>query len=87
MININSLINRKAVVTRIYDGLGYQTNDSKYTGKAYNQVVKLVALVPETKDFYITDYFIPEFIEENNDYIHYGFLKVSTGNITLLEIE
>jgi len=82
---MKNIIGRKAVITKIHDGLGNEANDSKYIGKAYNQVVKLVILVPKTTDFYITDFFIPEFIEENNDYIHYGFLKISKGNITLLE--
>jgi len=78
------MIGKRVVVTKICDGTGYLQNDQKYIGKAYNQVVKLVALVHGTVDFYITDFFIPEFINENNDYIHYGFLKVSSGNITML---
>lgn len=78
------MIGKKATITKIRDGLGYPKNDEKYIGRAYNQVVKLVALVPNTTDFYITDFFMPEFIDKNNDYIHYGFLKVSSGNITLL---
>jgi hypothetical protein len=78
------LIGKRAAVTKINDGLGNPISDTKYTAKAYNQVVKLVAVVPNIKGFYITDFFIPEYINENNDYIHYGFLKVSSGNITLL---
>lgn len=78
------MIGKRAVVTKINDGLGHPINDQKYTGKAYNQMVRLVALVPNTTDFYITDFFIPEYINLNNDYIHYGFLKVNTRNITLL---
>ena len=78
------MIGKRVAITKICDGTGYPQNDRKYIGKAYNQIVKLVALVPGTVDFYITDFFIPEFINENNDYIHYGFLKVSSGNITML---
>jgi len=80
----NVKIGKIVAVTKISDGTGYPQNDQKYISKAYNQVVKLIALVPGIVDFYITDFFIPEFINENNDYIHYGFLKVSSGNITML---
>jgi hypothetical protein len=79
------MIGKMAVVTNIYDGLGYKENDKKYIEKAYNKVIKLIALVLNTVDFYITDFFIPEYMSENNDYIHYGFLKVSRDNITLLQ--
>ena len=78
------MIGKSVAVTKISDGTGYSQNDQKYIGKAYNQIVKLVALVPGTVDFYITDFFIPEFINENNDYIHYEFLKISSGNIAML---
>jgi len=78
------MIGKRVAITKICDGTGYPQNDQKYIGKAYNQVVKLVALVPGTVDLYITDFFIPEFINDNNDYIHYGFLKVNRGNIMML---
>lgn len=79
------MINKMAVVTKIYDGSGNKINDDKYIRKAYNQLVKLVAEVPNIKGFYITDFFIPEYIEMKNDYIHYGFLIVSNQNITFLK--
>lgn len=82
---MKNLIGRKCAITKIHDGLGYEKNDIKYYKKAYNQVVTLLYLIPNTQYFYITDFFLPEYIEENNDYIHYGFLIVSDGNITLLE--
>lgn len=78
------MIGRKAAVTKVSDGTGYPTNDQKYIGKAYNQVVKIVGKVPNI-DLYITDFFMSEYINENNDYVHYGFLKVSRNNVTLLE--
>ena len=84
-MSIKTNIGRKVAITKICDGNGYPENDHKYIGRAYNQVVTLVALVPNTNCFYITDFFIPEFIGERNDYIHYGFLKVSIHNITFLE--
>lgn len=33
-----SLIGRKALVTHVSDGLGYLSNDNKYTGKTYNLI-------------------------------------------------
>ena len=78
------MVGNRVAVTKINDGLGNPICDQKYTAKAYNQVVKLVALVPGILGFYITDFFIPEYIEMKNDYIHYGFLIVSRGNITML---
>lgn len=78
------MINKIAIVTKIYDDLGNKKYDEKYIGKAHNQIVKLVAEVPDIKGFYITDFFIPEYIEMKNDYIHYGFLIVSRQNITFL---
>ena len=45
------MIGKRVVVTKICDGTGYPQNDQKYIGKAYNQVVKLVALVPGTVDY------------------------------------
>ncbi len=83
-LNKEKFIGKKAVVTKVNDGLGNSKNDEKYISKAYNQIIKLVAIVPKTNGFYITDFFIPEYINENNDYIHYGFLKVSRQNITML---
>ena len=77
---MNSLVGRFAVVTKVSDGLGFATNDKKYIGKAKGQLVKLVSCVPNVAGFYITD-----FIDQNNDYIHYRFLKVIRGNISLVE--
>jgi len=45
------MIGKRVVITKISDGTGYPKNDQKYIGKAYNQVVKLVALVPGTVDY------------------------------------
>ena len=45
------MIGKRVAVTKICDGTGYPQNDQKYIGKAYNQVVKLIALVPGTVDY------------------------------------
>lgn len=47
--------NREAVVTNVSDGLGYINNDRKYTGKAEDQLVKLVYNLKN--NFYITNFF------------------------------
>lgn len=78
-----NLVNKRAIVSNISDELGCVSDDKKYTGKAYNKVVTIKHKL--TSLLYITDFFIPEFINENNDYIHYGFLVVSENNITLLK--
>jgi len=75
---------KRAVVTKIHDGLGYSTNDNKYIGKAYRQMITIVYEFPESK-FLLTDFFIPEYIDVKNDYVHYGFLIVSENNIEYLE--
>jgi len=73
----------KAYINKISDGRGYSANDIKYIGKAYNQVVTLKYNI--SSDMYITDFFIPEYIELKNDYIHYGFLIVSSENIHIIK--
>lgn len=81
---MESIIGENAVVYSKYDDLGNKRDDDRYIGMAYKQIVKIIAYVPNVSGFYITDFFIPEHIEEKNDYIHYGFLIVSNKNITIL---
>lgn len=73
---------RRAIVVKVSDGLGYEKNDWKYIGKAFNRVINIVhKLDNKGESMYISDFFIPEYISEKNDYIHYGFLIVSRNNI------
>lgn len=71
-------IGREVIVVENHENGGYKSNNIKFIGKAYNKNVKLiynVAKDPEC-DIYITDFFLPEFKDLNNDYIHFGYLKV-----------
>lgn len=76
-------INKKAVITQVHTGDGYQSNDNKYIYPAYERLVTLKHKL--NNGFYITDFFNPDFINIKNDYIHYGFLIINLNNITFLE--
>ena len=69
---------KRAIVTKVSDGLGFTANDAKYIGKAFNRVVQIV---DEVNGLLLTDFYIPEFKSEVNDYIYHGFLLVSSKNI------
>lgn len=77
------MINKLAVVTKVSDGLGYTTNDEKYIRPSLHKAIKLCYELKH--NFFITDYFYPEFIYVKNDYIHYGFLILHRTNFTMLE--
>lgn len=74
----NTFTPREVIINRVSDGLGYKSNDHKYIGKAYHRVVTLVDSI--TSNIFLTDFYIPEFKDQNNDYIRNGFLIVSSGN-------
>jgi len=80
-------IGREVVVIENHDNGGYKENNLKYTGKAYNKKVKLVYNVAEEKecDIFITDFFLPEFKDQNNDYIYNGYLKVMRDDFKFIE--
>lgn len=71
----NLINNEVAVVRMCMDGNNPNTNDIKYTKKALNRVVKI--LYDFGDDVYLTDFFMPEFINDKNDYCHYGFLIIN----------
>lgn len=75
-------INQKVVITQVHTGEGYISNDNKYIGPAYEHVVTLKHQLKN--GLYITDWFYPEYMYLNNDYIYFGFLIVGESNITLL---
>ena len=81
---VNTNVGRQALVTKISDGLGYRLNDSKYIGKAYNKGVTLKHMLSDSM-MYITDFFMPEFMDIKNDYCYYGFLIVSESNLSFVE--
>lgn len=68
----------KVWINKISDGLGDPNNDIKYIGGAHDRVVTIVHQLNHS--MFLTDFFIPEYIDSKNDYIHYGFLIVSKGN-------
>jgi len=69
---------KRAIVTKTSDGLGFMSNDAKYIDKAFNRVVEIV---DEINGLLLTNFYIPEFKEEVNDYVYHGFLLVSSKNI------
>lgn len=73
---------QKVYVSNIEDGLGYILNDRKYIEPFENKVGNIVYKLNDV--MYLTDYFNPEFIDVSNDYIRYGFLIVTLGNVTLI---
>lgn len=66
-------IGKKVAVIRLcMTGNTPDANDRKYTGKALDTVVTIKHRFED--GFYLTDFFMPEFMTEKNDYCHYGFL-------------
>lgn len=82
---MSELVGKQVAIVNLSDFDGNKPNqyDCKYIGKAENRVVTIVHKFKDN-DLYLTDFFIGEFMEENNDYIHYGFLKVLRGNFKIL---
>lgn len=70
---------KRAIVTQVYDGLGFTNNDNKYVGKAFNRVVEVVDKIDEV--LLLTNFYMPEFKDEVNDYCYHGFLIVTKKNI------
>ena len=78
---------KRAVVTEVYDGLGYKENDRKYIYPALHQMVTIKHVFNANRGVtvYLTDFFLSEFMDQNNDYVYYGFLKVTDGNLTWID--
>jgi hypothetical protein len=70
---------KKAIVTTLHDGRGSITNDCLYIGKVIDRVVTIVDKLDN--GFYLTNYYVKEFKDENHDYCRYGFIVVSDANI------
>lgn len=78
-----SLINRKVAIMKLcMDGNEPTKADIKYIGKALGKVVEIKHELEN--DLYITDFFMPEYIDDKNDYCHYGFLIVDCNNFSLI---
>ena len=70
---------KRATVVHVSDGLGYNTNDEKYVGRALNKVFDVVDSLGG--GLLLTNFYMPEFKGEVNDYCRHGFLIVSNSNI------
>lgn len=74
-----NLIGKNVAVVRLcMDGNQPSEADKQYVGKALNRVVKIVHQFEN--GFYLTDFFMPEYINDKNDYCHYGFLILDCHN-------
>lgn len=78
------LIGRKVAVMRLCERGNEPTKDDiKYTGQALNKVVEIKHVF---EDFlFLTDFFMPEYVKDKNDYCHYGFLVLDRSNFNLIE--
>jgi len=81
------LIGREVVVIENHENGGVKSNNIKYISKAYDKKIKLVYNVAEEKecDIFITDFFLSEFKDLNNDYIYNGYLKVTRDDFRFIE--
>lgn len=67
-----------AVIRLCMDGNTPNDADKRYVEKALNRVVKIIHQFKS--GFYLTDFFMPEYINDKNDYCHYGFLILDYHN-------
>lgn len=70
---MTSLIGKRVLVVRNIHSGDYLKNNDKYLGSAYDKPVRLLY---KKGEIYITDFFVPEFMDEDNDYVYHGFLRV-----------
>lgn len=74
-----NLIGQEVAVVRLcIDGNKPTKVEKQYIGKALKKVVKIVHQFES--GFYLTDFFMPEYINDKNDYCHYGFLILDHYN-------
>lgn len=74
-----NLIGKDVIVVKLcMDGNIPSDTEKQYVGKALKKVVKIVHQFEN--GFYLTDFFMPEHINEKNDYSHYGFLILDRHN-------
>jgi len=80
-------VGREVCIIENHENGGYRSNNIKYMSKAYNRKVKLIHNIAEEKecDIFITDFFLPEFKDLNNDYIYNGYLKVMRDDFRFVE--
>lgn len=83
---VSKFVGKQVAIVNLSDCEGQKpTNaDCKYIGEAYKKVVTITHKF-EDGDLYLTDFFMPQYIDENNDYVHYGYLKLLRGNFKVVQ--
>lgn len=72
-------IGKDVVVVRLcMEGNKPTKVDNQYIGNALNRVVKIVYQFED--GLYLTDFFMPEYINDKNGYCYYGFLILDHHN-------
>lgn len=78
-----SLIGKDVAIMRLcMVGNKPTRSDEKYVGKALRRVVKIVHEFDD--GLFLTDFFMPEYIEDKNAYCHYGFLLLDHHNFEIV---
>ena len=87
IIDRQKLVGREVCIIENHENGSYKANNFKYMHKVYNKKVKLVYNIAEENecDIFITDFFLPEFRDEKNDYIYNGYLKVMKADFRFIE--
>lgn len=76
-------IGKDVIITDLcFKGNEPSKSETLYIGRAYKQILKIVHEISD--GLFLTDFFIPEFIDNKNDFCHYGFLVISKDNFKLL---
>ena len=76
------MIGKNAILIRNIYSSDYPQNNEKYFGSFYGKVFKI--LFDFQDNTYLTDMFIPEFMNEENDYVYHGFIKVMNKDFRIL---
>ena len=79
-----NLIGKNVVVTRVcMRGNEPTKDDLLYTKQALNKMVTIKHVFEN--GLYLTDFFMPDFVERKNDYCHYGFLILDRQQFNIIE--
>lgn len=77
------LVGKQVAITRYcMRGNTPTKDDEKYIGRAMNRVVRILHKFDDGS--YLTNFFMPEYINEKHDYCHYGFLVIDYQVLTRL---
>lgn len=71
---MSSLVGKDVIVCRNLQSGDYLKNNDLYFSSIYNKRVTIVYSFGDNT--YLTNVFVPEFMNENNDYVYHGFLKI-----------